>query len=260
MAFFAASLASGSSGNSYYFQSSAGAVLIDAGLTGRELVKNIFAAGGDPVRVRGIIVTHDHGDHVSSAGVLHRRHGWKLWMTAGTREAAADRLGKIEAEMVRPGAGLSAAGFIFEFTATPHDGTEPVAVAAETTGRRGGVFTDLGHVFDGLGDLLANLDFVFLESNYDADLLAANQKYPPFLKARIRGEGGHLSNTEASTLIRNLPGERLRRVVLSHLSQENNRPELARNCFLTGASERIRDSGMRVGVAPRHEPLPLFEV
>lgn len=257
MAFWVASLASGSSGNSYYFQSPEGAVLIDAGLSGRKLLDNIVRAGGDPGLVRGVIVTHDHHDHVAGAGVLQRRHGWRLWMTRGTLQAAAARLGRVVVETVNPGSGLNAAGFTFEFAATPHDGLEPIVVTAERGGLRCGVLTDLGHAFSGLSELLERCDLAFFESNYDPDLLAANRRYPYPLKARIRGEGGHLSNRDAGDLVNGLKTERLRRVVLSHLSKENNRPELALESFTGLTAVRMRETGMRVGVAPRYDAMRL---
>ena len=260
MPFMVASLASGSSGNSYYLQCSEGAVLIDAGLSGKRIVDNILLAGGNPALVKGIIVTHDHHDHVAGAGILQRKHGWRLWMTAGTRDGAATRLGKVRVETVAPGSGIHAAGMRFDFVPTPHDGVEPVMITAERTGRRCGVFTDLGHVFPGLADLLAGLDFVFFESNYEPDLLAGNRRYPNSLKARIRGKGGHISNREAAELVGSLPGERLRRVVLSHLSKENNDPRVAFECFTALARERMRETGMKVGVAPRHDPMLLCGV
>lgn len=260
MTFLAASLASGSSGNCYYLQSAEGAVLIDAGLAGRRVVEAIVAAGGDPGLVRGIIVTHDHHDHVSGVGPLQRRHGWKVWMTEGTRDAAASRLGRVTVDTIRAGSGLEAAGFRFEFVATPHDAAEPVMVAAEACGLRCGVFTDLGHPFPGLADLLGSLDFVFLESNYDPDLLTANRRYPYPLKKRIMGDHGHLSNGNASDLVLGLSNGRLHSVVLSHLSEENNRPDLAYSHFRRALAGRIREGGMRVGVAPRHEPMKLCRV
>ncbi len=255
-----ASLASGSSGNAYYLQCPEGAVLIDAGLSGKRIERNILAAGGDPARVRGLIVTHDHHDHIAGAGVLQRRFGWKLWMTRGSRDAAAHSLGKVEIEEIRPGKGLKAAGFTFDFFATPHDGAEPVIVAAERGGRRCGFFTDLGHPFGGLGEQLADLDFAFLESNYDPDILRSNPRYPAPLKKRITGDHGHLSNQECAELVRGLPGGRLRRIVLAHLSQENNLPELARRCFTNALAERMRETGMKVGVAPRHDAMRLAAV
>ncbi len=255
-----ASLASGSSGNSYYVQCSEGAVLIDAGLSGKRIVENIVAAGGDPALVRGVIVTHDHHDHVAGAGVLQRKYGWKLWMTAGTLEAASGRIGSVRAESISPGAGLKAAGLTFSFTATPHDGSEPVMVAVERGKRRCGIFTDLGHVFPGLAERIEELDFVFMESNYDPDLLAKNRNYPAPLKARIKGERGHLSNGEAAALLSGLRGSRLRRVALSHLSEENNRPDRALGCFTGALAERIRDGDLRIGVAPRHTAMRLCAV
>ncbi len=255
-----ASLASGSSGNSYYVQCPEGAILIDAGLSGRRIVENIVAAGGDPALVRGVIVTHDHHDHVAGAGVLQRKYGWKLWMTSGTLDAAEARIGRVQAGTIAPGAGLKAAGLTFSFIATPHDGREPVMVAVERGGKRCGIFTDLGHVFPGLAEQLEELDFVFMESNYDPGLLSGNRRYPPPLKARIRGEGGHLSNSEAAELILGLRGSRLRRVALSHLSEENNRPDIALGCFTNALAERMRAQGLKAAVAPRHAAMRLCAV
>lgn len=254
-----ASLASGSSGNSYYIECPEGAVIIDAGLSGKALIHNLTLAGGDPGRVKGVIVTHDHHDHVSGAGVLQRRYGWKLWMTRGTLDASRN-LGKVKVETVHAGSGLNAAGMCFEFLSTPHDGAEPIMVAVERDGSRCGVFTDLGHPNTALSEALNSLDFVFLESNYDPGLLAANPRYPASLKARIKGNGGHISNAEAAGLVAGLAGNRLRRVVLSHLSEENNRPDLAYSNFVAGLGGRIAELGMRVGVAKRHQPMLLCEI
>ncbi len=255
-----ASLASGSSGNSYYIQCGEGAVLIDAGISGKRLVENIRLAGGDPALVKGVVVTHDHHDHVAGAGVLQRKYGWKLWMTPGTADACGGRLGKAMVETIRPGGGLRTAGFSFEFVKTPHDGAEPVMVAVERCGRRCGIFTDLGHAFAGLAERLDTLDFAFFEANFDDGLLSGNRRYPARIKARIRGDHGHLSNDDAADIINRLTGDRLRRVVLSHLSEENNRPELALSAFTRATAARREMLGMRVGVAPRHNPMRLCEV
>lgn len=260
MSFFIASLASGSSGNAYYLQSPEGAILVDAGLSGVRIIEAITQAGGDPALVKGVIVTHEHHDHVSGAGVLQRKHNWRLWMTAGTRDAAAKRLGKVEVEVIRDGSGLRAAGMDFEFHATPHDGCEPIVVTAEYGGRRCGVCTDLGHPRTDLATILNSLDFVVFESNYDPDLLKANPRYSASLKARIQGKHGHLSNPEAGELVRCLTGDRLRRVLLAHLSEENNRPDLAKRCFTETTAERIEAIGMKVGVARRHAPTLLCRV
>lgn len=254
-----ASLASGSSGNSYYIECPEGAIIVDAGLSGKTIVQHLQLAGGDLSKVRGVVVTHDHHDHSSGAGVLQRRFGWKLWMTKGTLENSRG-IGKVWAETVRSDSGLDVAGMRLEFIPTPHDGAEPMAVILNRGDKRCGILTDLGHSFAGLADTLATLDFVFLESNYDPRLLDANPRYPYPLKARIKGRGGHISNAEAGELIAGLPSERLRGVVLSHLSKENNTPDLALSTFTALAAARISAGGMRVGVAWRHQPMLLCEV
>jgi phosphoribosyl 1,2-cyclic phosphodiesterase len=251
-----ASLASGSSGNSYYLECDEGAILVDAGLSGKAILHNLRLAGGDPGKIVGVVVTHDHSDHASGAGVLSRRYGWRLWMTEGTRESCRS-LGGADVKFVKAGSGLKAAGFAIEFIGTPHDGADPVIVAVERAGARCGVFTDLGHAFAGLADHLSRLDFAFLESNYDPGLLAKNRRYPAGLKRRISGPSGHLSNGESAKLLASVPGTRLRRVVLSHLSEENNRPDLARGCFRGELGERMRELDLKIGVAERYCPMRL---
>lgn len=260
MSMMVASLASGSSGNSYYVETEEGAVLIDAGLSGKRVIENIIAAGGNPAKVKGVVVTHDHTDHVSGAGILQRKHGWRLWMTSGTLSAASGKLGKVQAESVAPGGAIHIAGMEVTFCPTPHDGMEPVMVSVAAGGARCGIFTDLGHVFDGLRERIEELDFLFLESNYDPDMLAANRRYPHPLKARIRGGHGHLSNSEAAELVQMLRGDRLKRIVLSHLSQENNLPDLARSVFTRINGARMRECGIKLGVAPRHVAMQLCAV
>ena len=172
-------------------------------------------------------------------------------MTRGTRDAAAN-LGKVEVETVAANSGLAAAGMTFQFLATSHDGAEPVVVMAERGGQRCGVFTDLGFPGEHLSTALESLDFVFLESNYDPDMLAACG-YPPHTKARIRGKGGHISNAEAAGLVAGLRGGRLCDVVLSHLSENSNRPDLAYADFTGGLGDGWDGRGLRVSVAKRHE-------
>lgn len=260
MTMLVASLASGSSGNSYYVESDDGAVIVDAGLSAKKLVANIHAAGGDPYRVEGVVVTHDHTDHISGAGILQRKFGWRLWMTEGTLAAAEAKLGKVRVETIRPGAALKAAGMEIALHPTPHDGVEPVMVSLTRGAGRCGIFTDLGHAFEGLADRMNEVDFLFLESNYDPGMLAGNRRYPPPLKARIKGRGGHLSNREAAELALGLKGTRLKKIVLSHLSKENNSPGLARECFTGVMAERMKEEGIKVGVAPRYEPMRLCRV
>ncbi|MDR3211073.1 MAG: MBL fold metallo-hydrolase [Planctomycetota bacterium] len=255
-----ASLASGSSGNAYYVEGREGAVLIDAGLTGKTILAKLEEVGGNQDKIVGIIITHEHSDHMSGAGVLQRKMGWKLWMTPGTRNYAPERLGNFTSALVHPQKGMTVAGMDFEFIPTPHDAQEPVAVIVEADKQRCGFFTDLGHPFPGLDDHLRSLDLVFLESNYDPNLLSENQEYPAALKKRIQGKHGHLSNCEAATLVKSLGPGRLRTVMLSHLSDKNNSPDIALAEFIAILGKHLSTHCLRVDVARRDRPSKLFHL
>ena len=247
------SLASGSSGNAWLCRCPEGAVLVDAGLSGRRLAEAAAAVGGDLSAVDLLYITHDHADHVQAAGILHRRHGIPLAMTRGTWRAARERLGRVDPPLfVREGEVVEAGGFILHPVPTPHDGEEPASVVVERCGRRIGILTDLGHPFDGLDRLLATLDAVFLESNYDPAMLETGP-YPEPLKRRIRSPRGHLSNTEAGRLLEGTAGGRLKRAILAHLSEENNTPQIATATVRREAASAIA-AGLALRVAPRHAP------
>lgn len=251
--FSARSLASGSSGNAWLLRCPDGALLVDAGLSGKAVAERVESLGARMEEIRLLYVTHDHADHVQAAGILHRRHGIPLAMTRGTWRAAKDRIGKVAPpRIVHGGEPFSACGFTLHPVATPHDGAEPAALVVERGPRRIGLLTDLGHPFAGLPELLATLDAVFLESNYDPAMLAAGS-YPESLKRRIRSKHGHLSNEETGDLLARCAGTRLKRAILSHLSEENNEPALALAAVKKLAAGAIA-AGLAVRVAPRHAP------
>jgi phosphoribosyl 1,2-cyclic phosphodiesterase len=223
------SLQSGSNGNCYYVESGGTAILIDAGIPASEVQRRLASVGRDLGNVKAVVISHDHADHASSAGVYARKFGIPVHMTAATYAAAKRRfsLGHIE-ELAHFVAGetLRIGSLRVETLPTPHDAADGVALVVQDRRRRVGVLTDLGHVFPGLGELLQSLHGVLLESNYDPDLLQSGS-YPPWLKERIRGAGGHLSNAEAAELLRDAAPPRLAWVCLGHLSEHNNRPDLA---------------------------------
>ena len=258
MDFRVCTLASGSSGNAYYVEHDGAALLVDAGLTGKRLLENLRRVGGRPEKVVAVLVTHDHHDHVGCAGVWHRKHGWPLWMTAGTWQRAEHRLGAVAGPRgrLKAGSGLLAGGFRVECHATPHDAAEPVGFVVERGRSRCGILTDLGCCFPELGPLLGTLDGVFLESNYNAARLAANRNYSAALKRRIVSGRGHLENRQTGALLRDHAGERLRAVMLSHLSEQNNDPHLAWTEVSALAGETLRARGATLSVAPRHDPGP----
>jgi phosphoribosyl 1,2-cyclic phosphodiesterase len=161
-------------------------------------------------------------------GIYQRKFGLEVWATRRTLQAASrsGRLGKMDrVRTFRIAEPLRLGSVTVEMIATPHDAAEGAAFVIEAEGKRLGVLTDLGYVFEGLEETVRSLDALLLESNYDPEMLQGGP-YPAHLKRRIRGDGGHLSNAEAAELI-DRAGANLSWACLGHLSGENNTPELA---------------------------------
>lgn len=229
------SLGSGSSGNATVVQARSGAgvahLLIDCGLGIRELDKRLRAAGMMADQIDAIFVTHEHGDHIGCAHQLARRERVPVYMSEGTWAA----MGQPDFEgLLR----LACDGLAFEvgpmqvrpFT-VPHDAREPLQLTCTDGDARLGVVTDLGHVTAHVTQELAACGTVLLECNHDEELLRTSS-YPPFLKRRVGGPYGHLANSAAASLAQALlAAGRLRQVVAAHLSEQNNRPELAREAL-----------------------------
>jgi phosphoribosyl 1,2-cyclic phosphodiesterase len=224
----AISLQSGSNGNCVYVEAGGARLLIDAGIAGIRAERRLAAHGIDIRQVDALLVSHDHADHVRYAGVYQRKYGMPVLATRGTLETAFSKypLGRMDnVRTFRAGETLSIGDVSVHTVPTSHDGADGAAFVVSAGEKSLGVLTDLGHVFDGLAEVVASLDAVFLESNYDPAMLAAGP-YPGFLKRRIQGPGGHLSNREAAGLLAGTGG-RLKWACLSHLSENNNHPALA---------------------------------
>lgn len=222
------SLQSGSNGNCIYVEADGVRLLIDAGISGKQAAERLAQHGRDIRDVDAVLISHDHVDHACSMGIFHRKFGVPVYLTAATHRAAKrHRPGDIKDRH------YFAAGEILQFgdvrvetVATPHDGADGVVFIIDDGEKRLGVLTDLGHVFAGLDDVVGSLDAVLLESNYDPEMLAGGH-YPAWLKERIRGPHGHLSNGESADLLRRSASSRLKWACLAHLSQDNNTPETA---------------------------------
>ena len=192
--------------------------------------KKKLASRGRNIRdVDAVIISHDHGDHIRYAGVYQRKYGLPLYVTKKTLDAAIKRhpLGKIhDVRYFQCDGVIDFKEVSVQAIPTPHDSADGAAFVIASGNKRLGIMTDLGHVFNGLGDVLSTLDAVFLESNYDPDMLAKGH-YPAFLKRRIQGPEGHLSNIESAELLRDAASGNLRWACLAHLSEQNNNPSLA---------------------------------
>jgi len=223
------SLQSGSNGNCIYVEAGGVRLLFDAGISGRRAEQRLAAHGRDIRRADALLISHDHVDHIRSAGVYQRKFALPLHATAKTLAAASERcnLGRLDdVRHFQAGRTLRFGDVSVETIPTPHDGADGVAFVVADGSRRLGILTDLGHVFGGLAEVIASLDAVVIESNYDPALLASG-RYPARLKQRIRSPGGHLSNLEAADLLHDCAAARLQWACLAHLSAENNRPHLA---------------------------------
>lgn len=229
------SLGSGSAGNATVVQARCGTqtvhLLIDCGLGLRELDRRLGAAGLLAGDIDAIFITHEHGDHIGCARQLARREGLPVWMSAGTHAAldAPDFGGLLQ--VARDGVPIDIGALrVLPFT-VPHDAREPLQLTCTDGDARLGVVTDLGHASAHVQEQLAGCASLLLECNHDEALLQASS-YPPFLKRRVAGARGHLANSAAAALARALhETQPLRLVLAAHLSEQNNRPDLARQAL-----------------------------
>jgi len=256
MTILAASLQSGSNGNCIYVEAGGTRLLFDAGISGIQAERRLRRHGRDIRDVQALVISHDHADHVRCAGIYQRKYGFPVYMTRKTLSAAQRRvsLGRLDdVRFFRSGDTLAFGGAAVETIPTKHDGADGVAFVVTCGRRKLGILTDLGHLFEGLDRVVAALDAVFIESNYDPDMLDEGP-YPPWLKRRIRGPGGHLSNEEAARLLFD-HGRRLKWACLAHLSEENNRVAVALRTH-----RGIVGEGLALRVAGRYEETDLLEV
>ncbi len=249
-------LQSGSNGNCIYVETDDARLIFDAGISARRASERLARHNRDLHDVNAIIISHNHSDHSAKAGVFHRKISCPVYITKAVWQDRADKLGKINPDSIRhfsPGQCISFGNTYIQTIPTPHDGIDTVAFAISCGNSRLGIFTDLGHCFAGIEDWIAQLDAVYLESNYDPDMLA-NGPYPAWLRERIAGDAGHLSNTDAAELAYKCRG-RLKLLILSHLSEHNNTPGLALR-----TARRILDKDISVVTANRYDVSPVFDV
>lgn len=248
MALEAAVLASGSSGNSIYAADDDVSLLIDAGLSGKKIKNKLQKINRDPRKLDALLLTHEHNDHISGAGVMCRRYQLPVYGSAGTFKNGADKLGSVpenHLHTISAGESWKMGKIKISTFPLPHDAQEPLGFIIERGPIKLALATDIGCVTSEIVTSLQGADILFLESNHDQDLLRTGS-YPPSLKRRIRSNKGHLSNIEAASLLPRLLSKdknHMPQVILSHLSEENNRPELA---YIT-IKNSLRSEGWQVG-------------
>ena len=236
------SLGSGSTGNATLVEARCGTrvtrLLIDCGFALRHLDARLARAGLAACDIDAVFVTHEHGDHIGCAHALSRRERIPVWMSEGTWLATGgpDYEGRLQ--LARDGTAIELGNIAVQPFTVPHDAREPLQLVCSDGQRRLGVLTDLGHATPYVLARLAGLDALLLECNHDSEMLA-NSAYPPFLKARVGGNYGHLSNAASAAIARAVHHAGLRHVVAAHLSEQNNSPEIVRRILAEalGAAE-----------------------
>lgn len=220
-------LGSGSRGNAVVIEADGARMLVDAGFTARTLGTRMAAADIAPESIDAVLLTHEHSDHVSGACTAARKWGWKVFATAGTI-AGTPGLSALRPVAVDPGTPLVLDTMQVRCVRSPHDASEPVAVVVDvpSTGTCLGIAYDLGHVPVRIEQAMRQLDALILESNHDEEMLRSGP-YPLVVQDRIAGANGHLSNRAAAELARRVAHRGLRHVVLAHLSEQNNTPDVA---------------------------------
>ena len=239
-------LFSGSSGNALFCQYGNTRLLIDAGKPGKQVEEALRSIGVDPGTLSGVLITHEHSDHISGVGVISRKYHLPLYATAGTWAAMDGKIGKIDPALrqeLQAGRDFLLGDIGVVPFPIPHDAADPVGYRLYGGNLSVSTATDLGHFSGYVYDQIAGSDLILLESNHDPDMLRANPRYSAQLKARILGERGHLSNASCAEALLRLIAAGTGTVVLGHLSGENNTPELAERV----SSEILRREGIEPG-------------
>jgi len=224
-------LASGSKGNSVLVCSSKTRVLIDAGLSGKELARRLGKSPIEASELDAVVVSHEHQDHVRGVGVISRRFDLPIFLTRGTLDNMPSQVGQLPSvQIFQSGVSFSIGDLHFHPFAISHDAKEPVGFVVENNGCKLGVCTDLGVATQLVKTRLMDCQGLVLEANHDVELLL-NGPYPWELKQRIRSRHGHLSNADTCQLLRSLHHANLQSVVFAHLSEINNNPKLVEKCY-----------------------------
>ena len=221
-----AGLGSGSRGNATVVRADDSCVLVDCGFSAVECERRLQRLGLAASDLQAILVTHEHADHISGVAKCARKFGLPVWLTAGTH-SARDDLDGVDVQLISPHVAFSIGALRVQPYPVPHDAREPCQFQFSAGGRRLGILSDAGSVTQHMRQVLLACDALMLECNHDLQMLEAGP-YPQSLKLRVAGHLGHLSNCQAAALLSEMDVARLQHVVLTHLSEKNNTPALAR--------------------------------
>ena len=253
-------LGSGSSGNCAYIETGETRLLVDAGLTGRQIRQRLLTLGRTPESLSGILITHEHSDHIQGLTGLAAKLRLPIYCNRLTREAVQATLQlKLDFRLFTTGATFEVGDVLVETFTVPHDAYDPVGFLIRTDSGNIGFLTDLGHATRLVIERARPANVLVLETNHDVKLLQDDTKRPWSVKQRILSRHGHLSNEAAAEVAGQIVSSELRHLYLGHLSGDCNRPELAHQT-VSRRLEKIGATHVRVQIAAQDVPCPTMSL
>ncbi|RKQ32942.1 MBL fold metallo-hydrolase [Oceanobacillus halophilus] len=253
-------LASGSTGNAFYIESEQEKVLVDAGLSGKKLTNLFSKINIDPAELSGILVTHEHSDHIKGLGIFARKYNLPIYANEKTWKAMDKSIGKISTdqkflfnmEEVKTFGDMDVESF-----GVSHDAIEPMFYTFRHGGKKVALVTDLGYVSERIKKTVEDADAYIFEANHDVEMLRMG-RYPWSVKRRILGDSGHVSNEDSGLALADIISNKTKRIYLAHLSLDNNMKDLAR----MSVDNVLRERGIEIELhdTDPEEPTPLYEV
>lgn len=253
MSLFISSLNSGSNGNCYYVGNSTEAVLIDVGISCREVEKRMYRLGLDIHLVKAVFISHEHSDHISGLPVLAKKYRLPVYITEATRRGSRLQLQAAQMRSFIAATAVQVGNLFITPFSKHHDAADPYSFTITCSGVTVGVFTDIGKPCSALVQHFSQCHAAFLEANYDTKMLTEGS-YPFHLKNRIRGGQGHLSNDQALALFLQHRPSFMSHLLLAHLSKNNNSPQLVQQLFGAHAGTT------HITVASRYNESPVYHI
>jgi phosphoribosyl 1,2-cyclic phosphodiesterase len=249
-------LGSGSSGNSAYVETDDARILVDAGLSARQIRQRLALAGRTPENLSGILITHEHSDHIQGLAVLAEKLRIPVYCNRPTQDAIRDHSNaKLDYRLFATGASFEIGDVLVETFSIPHDAQDPVGFLLRAPGANIGFVTDLGHVTRLVIERIRVANVLVLEANHDVKMLQECPHRPWSLKQRILGRHGHLSNEDAADAAEQIMSAELRHLYLGHLSRQCNDPALA-HTVMVDRMQKLGATHVRVEVTSQNVPCP----
>lgn len=252
-------LASGSSGNCFYIGGSNSGVLVDAGISCKQIIDRLDLIGKNPKNIRGILITHEHTDHIRGTDVFARNFNVPIFVTKKTSKNTFICSNSELINNIKNNENFKLAGMEIQAFSKSHRCIDPILFSFKNK-KKVSIITDVGHSCKNVIDNVSDSDFLCLESNHDIGMLE-NGSYPYHVKKWIKSDIGHLSNTQAALAVLEHAPTKLKNVILSHLSEGNNHPEIAVKTFKWGIKERYDlKLNLKLDISTRFNPTRLYKI